>query len=122
MKKISSLLVVVMLGGMFLLSACTQGQKASEEVKVKKDIYLQLYSLRDDIKADYKATIDSVAKFGYTGIEAAGYGDGQFYGMAPADFKKSIEDAGLEINPPTLIGTKFGLGGTPPFRHTKTRE
>ena len=97
MKKISSLLAVVMLGGMFLLSACTQGQKASEEVKVKKDIYLQLYSLRDDIKADYKATIDSVAKFGYTGIEAAGYGDGQFYGMAPADFKKSIEDAGLEV-------------------------
>ena len=97
MKKISSLLAVVMLGGMFLLSACTQGQKASEEVKVKKDIYLQLYSLRDDIKADYKATIDSVAKFGYTGIEAAGYGDGQFYGMSPVDFKKSIEDAGLEV-------------------------
>ena len=97
MKKISSLLVVVMLGGMFLLSACTQGQKASEEVKVKKDIYLQLYSLRDDIKADYKATIDSVAKFGYTGVEAAGYSDGKFYGMAPADFKKSIEDAGLEV-------------------------
>ena len=97
MKKISSLLAVVMLGGMFLLSACTQGQKASEEVKVKKDIYLQLYSLRDDIKADYKATIDSVAKFGYTGVEAAGYSDGKFYGMAPADFKKSIEDAGLEV-------------------------
>ena len=91
-------LMVAMLGGMFMLPACTQGQKAeTEEVKAKKDIYLQLYSLRDDISANYQATIDSVAKFGYTGVEAAGYNDGLFYGMAPADFKKSIEDAGLEV-------------------------
>jgi len=34
---------------------------------------------------------------GYTGVEAAGYNDGQFYGMNPADFKKSIEDAGMEV-------------------------
>lgn len=89
---------MALVGSLFVLSGCTQGQKKEvEEVKVKKDIYLQLYSLRDDIKADYKATIDSVAKFGYTGVEAAGYNDGQFYGMAPADFKKSIEDAGLEV-------------------------
>lgn len=98
MKKFSNLFIMALVGSLFVLSGCTQGQKKEvEEVKVKKDIYLQLYSLRDDIKADYKATIDSVAKFGYTGVEAAGYNDGQFYGMAPADFKKSIEDAGLEV-------------------------
>lgn len=97
MKKYSMLLMFAMLGGMFMFPACTQGQKTAEEVKPKKEIYLQLYSLRDDIKADYQATIDSVAKFGYTGIEAASYNDGKFYGMAPADFKKSIEDAGMEV-------------------------
>ncbi|HMM18974.1 MAG TPA: sugar phosphate isomerase/epimerase, partial [Petrimonas sp.] len=46
---------------------------------------------------NYQATIDTVANTGFTGVEAAGYNDGQFYGMAPADFKKSIEDAGLEV-------------------------
>lgn len=34
---------------------------------------------------------------GYTGVEAAGYNDGKFYDMSPADFKKSIEDAGMTV-------------------------
>lgn len=86
------------MGSLFLLSGCDQGQKKeATEANVKKDIYLQLYSVRDDIKANYQATIDTVANTGFTGVEAAGYNDGQFYGMAPADFKKSIEDAGLEV-------------------------
>ncbi|MDO5666075.1 MAG: sugar phosphate isomerase/epimerase [Bacteroidia bacterium] len=98
MKKHSLLLVIFTLGGLFMLSACNQGQnKNNEEVKSKKDIYLQLYSLRDDIKSDYAGTIAKVAEMGYTGIEAAGYNDGKFYGMTPVDFKKSIEDAGLEV-------------------------
>lgn len=97
MKKISNLFIIALVGSLFVLSGCTQGQKKEVEVKAKKDIYLQLYSLRDDIKADYQATIDSVAKMGYTGVEAAGYNDGQFYGLAPADFKKSIEDLGMEV-------------------------
>ena len=89
MKKFSNLFVVILLGSLFLLSGCNQEKK--------KDIYLQLYSLRDDIKADYASTIAKTAEIGYTGVEAAGYNDGKFYGMAPADFKKSIEDAGLEV-------------------------
>ncbi|WP_436417659.1 sugar phosphate isomerase/epimerase [Petrimonas sulfuriphila] len=98
MKKNSNLFALILLGSLFLLSGCNQGQKKEEaEASVKKNIYLQLYSLRDDIKADYAATIAKVAEIGYTGVEAAGYNDGQFYGMAPADFKKSIEDAGLEV-------------------------
>ena len=98
MKKNSNLFAVILLGSLFLLSGCDQGQKKeATEANVKKDIYLQLYSVRDDIKANYQATIDTVANTGFTGVEAAGYNDGQFYGMAPADFKKSIEDAGLEV-------------------------
>ncbi len=53
--------------------------------------------MRDDIKADFAGTIAKVAEIGYTGVEAAGYNDGQFYGMSPADFKKSIEEAGMEV-------------------------
>lgn len=100
MKRYSILFMVAFVAGLFMLPACTQGQKkteATEEVKPKKDIYLQLYSVRDDIKANYQATIDTVAAIGYTGVEAAGYADGQFYGMSPADFKKSIEDKGMVV-------------------------
>ncbi|SCD20495.1 Xylose isomerase-like TIM barrel [Proteiniphilum saccharofermentans] len=87
MKKGSFLLMAVLLSGLFILPACTQ----------KKEIYLQLYSVRDDIKSDYKGTVAKVAEMGYTGVEAAGYGDGQFYGLSPADFKKSIEEVGMEV-------------------------
>jgi len=82
--------------GLLVISACTQGQKTETATK-GKDIYVQLYSVRDDIRADYDATIAAVAEMGYTGVEAAGYNEGQFYGMSPADFKKSIEDAGMEV-------------------------
>lgn len=98
MKKNSNLFALILLGSLFLFSGCDQGKKKeATEANVEKDIYLQLYSVRDDIKADYQATIDTVANIGFTGVEAAGYNDGQFYGMAPADFKKSIEDAGMEV-------------------------
>lgn len=100
MKKYSILWMVVFVAGLFILPACNQGQKkaeTTEEVKPKKEIYLQLYSVRDDIKANYQATIDSVAAYGYTGVEPAGYADGKFYGLTPAEFKKSIEDKGMTV-------------------------
>ncbi|MEL7599483.1 MAG: sugar phosphate isomerase/epimerase [Proteiniphilum sp.] len=97
MKKNSLIVLAAIVSGLFVFVNCTQGQKKEEVTQGKKDIYLQLYSVRDDIKADYAGTIAKVAEIGYTGVEAAGYGDGQFYGMAPADFKKSIEDAGMAV-------------------------
>ena len=90
MKKHLVLSMVGLLGGLLFLPACTQDQK-------KKEIYLQLYSVRDDIKADYTGTIAQVAEMGYTGVEPAGYADGKFYGLTPAEFKKSIEDVGMEV-------------------------
>ncbi|GBU08299.1 sugar phosphate isomerase [Bacteroidales bacterium] len=71
-----------------------QGQ---EEVKVKKNIGIQLYSLRDDIKKDFDGTIKALGEMGYTEVEAAGYGDGKFYDLSPADYKKAIEDAGMRM-------------------------
>ncbi|MDD2246530.1 MAG: sugar phosphate isomerase/epimerase [Proteiniphilum sp.] len=97
MKKRSILLSTALLSGLFIFSACNQGKQQKEEAPANKEIYIQLYSVRDDIKADFAGTIAKVAEIGYTGVEAAGYNDGQFYGMSPADFKKSIEEAGMEV-------------------------
>lgn len=58
----------------------------------KKDVFLQLYSLRTDIAKDFYNTLDKVAKMGYTGVEAANYADGKFYGLTPEQFKREIEN------------------------------
>jgi sugar phosphate isomerase/epimerase len=64
---------------------------------LKKDIALQLYSLRDDFQNDFAAAIKKVAEAGYTAIEAANYVGGKFYGKTPAEFKAAVEAAGLKV-------------------------
>ncbi|MBN1108561.1 MAG: sugar phosphate isomerase/epimerase [Bacteroidales bacterium] len=91
MKNKSFLSVVVILAFGAILStlfiSCTP----------KKNIGLQLYSIRDSIKKDVPAAIEKVAQMGYTFVEPAGYGDGKFYGMEPADFKALCEKHGMYV-------------------------
>lgn len=87
---------LLFLGLFVLVASCTPNAPAESE-KVKKDIALQLYSLRDDISKDYNGTIKKAGEMGYTAIEAANYNDGKFYGKTPADFKASIEAAGMKV-------------------------
>lgn len=65
--------------------------------KPAKEVGLQLYSIREDMKADTKGTIEKVGKMGYKLIEAAGYSDGKIYGMEPADFKALADANGLNF-------------------------
>ena len=58
---------------------------------------LALYTVRDDMGKDAKATLKAVANTGYANIEAAGYNDGKFYGMSPEDFKSLLSE--LNLNP-----------------------
>ncbi len=57
---------------------------------------LALYTVRDQMAKDPKGTLKQVAEIGYAGIEAAGYDDGKFYGMTPAEFKAYLDEVGLE--------------------------
>lgn len=78
-----------------MVSSCCGSQAGAPQ---KKDIALQLYSLRDDFgKEGFDATIKVVSEAGYTAIEAAGYGEGKFYGKTPAEFKAAVENAGLRV-------------------------
>ena len=56
---------------------------------------LALYTVRDNMGADAKATLMAVAEAGYKNIEAAGYKDGKFYNMSPKDFHKLLKEIGL---------------------------
>ncbi len=98
MKTKYMILAVSVLAASLLNISCASAENCSASAsKGKKDIGLQLYSLRADIKKDYDNTIKKAGEMGYTSVEAAGYGNGKFYGKTPEEFKKSVEDAGMKV-------------------------
>jgi sugar phosphate isomerase/epimerase len=86
MMKNYTLLILVVLFSTTLLS-CNNG----------KEVGLQLWSVRADMADDAVATIQQVGEIGYDFIEAAGYADGKFYGMEPLEFKRVLNENGLEF-------------------------
>jgi sugar phosphate isomerase/epimerase len=56
---------------------------------------MTLYTVRNEMGKDPKATLKAVAEQGYKYIEAVEYKDGKFYGMTPADFKSYAKSLGL---------------------------
>ncbi len=73
------------------------GLSQSSFAKKKKDIGLQMYSLRDDLNKDVKGTIEKMGKIGYTSMEAASFDKGKFYGMEPEAFKALLEANGMKL-------------------------
>ncbi|MDN3586859.1 sugar phosphate isomerase/epimerase [Pedobacter aquatilis] len=72
----------------------------------KKNIGLQLYTLRDELPKDVKGTLEKVAKAGFTEVETYGFSiKDQFWGLTPADLKKILDDNGLKA-----VSGHFGLG------------
>ena len=79
---------------------------AQTKKKAKKEVAIQLYSVRDILnkvdnkngKCDptYTALLKKLANMGYTGVEAANYNNGRFYDRTPQQFKKDVESAGLK--------------------------
>jgi sugar phosphate isomerase/epimerase len=63
----------------------------------KKDIGLQLYSIRDSIMKDVPGAIEKVAKMGYKFVEPANYANGKLYGMDPVAFKDLCARNGMYV-------------------------
>jgi sugar phosphate isomerase/epimerase len=63
----------------------------------KRNIGLQLYSLRDSLPKDVKGVLEQVAKAGYKEVETYGFSakDG-FFGSSAKDFKAILSDNGLK--------------------------
>ena len=84
------------------LAACSTQPQATEMVTPKKDIGLQLYSIRqligsnESFAANQEKVLADLAAMGYTTVEAANYGNGKIYGLAPEEFKACVEKAGLK--------------------------
>ena len=95
---------LVMAGGMLVRPALAVPRIPA---KGKKAIGLQLYSVRDAMRADAKATLKQVAEIGFKTLETASYGDGLIYGMAPAEFKKYVKDLGMKVTGAHLGGPQY---------------
>ena len=69
---------------------------------VKKEMALQLYSIREVMGSaekyaeKHKEVFKQLHDWGYTAVEAANYNDGKFYGVSPEQYKKDCEEAGLK--------------------------
>ena len=90
--------ILILLSAVALLACCAQ--KPTEPVK--KEIGLQLYSIRSVIgnpelyAANHEEAFKALAEMGYTAVEAASYNDGKLYGVDPAQYKADLEAAGLK--------------------------
>ncbi|MFB6279808.1 MAG: sugar phosphate isomerase/epimerase, partial [Salinibacter sp.] len=80
------------------LSACTSDSDDEEATDADAaassvslpGIGLQLYTIRNVLKADFRGTMDEVAQIGYDEVEFAGY-----YDRGPEDIGTLLEDLGL---------------------------
>jgi len=58
---------------------------------MKKQIALQLYSLRTEFEEDYKTTLKRVSDLGFDGVEFAG-----FYGIDAREMKETLDEYNLQ--------------------------
>lgn len=83
--------------GAFLLSK-TASVAGNPLMKPKKsELALQLYTIRDSMNVDVPGSLKRVSDIGYKYLELAGYSNRKFYGMPPSDFKKLVNDLGMDI-------------------------
>ncbi|MEN8228758.1 MAG: sugar phosphate isomerase/epimerase [Bacteroidota bacterium] len=73
------------------LSSCATADRKSFGVG------LQLYSIRDAMEADVPGSLKKVSDLGYKYVELASYSEGKFYGHAPAEFRKMVNDLEMEV-------------------------
>jgi sugar phosphate isomerase/epimerase len=105
MKKISyflSLLLGLSLG-IFSCGPATETSTTDTEVSTNFG-GLALYTVRDSMASNPKATLMAVADAGYAYVESADYAEGKFYGMTPAEFKSTLDSLGL-----TAISAHMGM-------------
>lgn len=99
-KLVLSLITLMLLGS---TAAFAQRRgRMQRRVLPQKEMALQLYSIREVLGDADKYAKNHVDVFkrlkamGYTGVEAANYGDGKFYGVSPEQYRKDVEAAGLK--------------------------
>jgi sugar phosphate isomerase/epimerase len=84
-------------GGTLLGSLTGVTTGCASVAAAKKRIGIQLWSVREAMNNDPKATLAALAKMGYSEVETASYDNGKVYGMSPAEFREMAEAVGLKV-------------------------
>ncbi len=84
-------------GLLFLASFMAVNFTSCEAPREDKFVGLILWSVRADMMADPKGTLEQVGEMGYKYIEGSGYQNGRFYGMEPEEFTAYVESCGMEF-------------------------
>lgn len=88
--------------GVLLYPSCASkkgSEEAAEEVITemlpKKDIGLQLFTMRDQLANDLEGTLKTIADIGYNQVEIFGYEDGKYFGKPAAEFYSLLKQYDL---------------------------
>ena len=102
MRKLS-FFIALLIGLLAFQQADAQPRRGNAQGQQQpKQMTLQLYSIRDILgnaetyAKNHADVFKRLREMGYTGVEAANYNDGKFYGVTPEQFKKDCEAAGLK--------------------------
>lgn len=82
---------------LFLSGTALLSKTAFASAKSSEIFGIQLYSVRDDMQKDPIGTLTELAKIGYRYVEHANYDHRKFYGYTPKEFKKVLDDLGLQM-------------------------
>src|SRR3978361_1455787 len=63
----------------------------------RKNVGVQLYSVRKEMQSDATGTLKQLAKIGYKEIESARSDKGNYYGLKPKEIKKIADDLGMTV-------------------------
>ena len=89
MKSVRRREFLEIMAGVGVSIACSGALRTAHGARLDK-IGLQLYTVRDQMKADFEGTLARVAEIGYKEVEFAGY-----FGHSPADVKAILDKHGL---------------------------
>ena len=78
--------------------AALLSNKLFAEPKKIARVGLQLYSVRDAMGKDPKGSLKKLSDMGYIFVEHANYINRKFYGYTPKEFKKILDDMGLQMH------------------------
>lgn len=79
-----------------LLRAGNIGTKTAHSAR-SKGVGIQLYSVRKEMMVDAAGTLKRLGQIGYQEIESAQSEKGNYYGLAPKEIKKMLNDQGMRL-------------------------
>src|SRR5512140_153560 len=92
-------------GAMAIAAASLLPESVFAAKKASGIIGVQLYSVRGEMSKDPLGSLKQVAKMGYKYVEHANYVNRKFYGYSAPEFKKILDDMGLNmISGHTVMG------------------